>query len=146
VIDGRVEQKPDGSTWQIFSLEEAASQRPIDPEHPRVVAHLVVETRKDGTLHHFVRAGELNRATHELDASGVTLLRDSAKGKMRVIFHADPWTAPNPETGGPLVADYEIDAKISGEKITGTHTGTLGVGYEATHSATADYLVSEDVR
>lgn len=58
VISGKVEQKPDGSTWQIFSLEEAISQRPTDLKHPRVVAHLVVETRKDGSVHHFVRAGE----------------------------------------------------------------------------------------
>jgi hypothetical protein len=144
-INGKIERKEDGATWRIFSLEEAAAQRPTDPKHPRVVAHLVVETKKDGTVHHFVRAGQMNRATHELDASGLVITSSNAKGTMKVIYHADPWTAPNPDTGGPLAADYEIDAEINDETITGTYSGTLGVDYKASAVTSGSYQAGQDI-
>jgi hypothetical protein len=144
-INGKIERKEDGATWQIFSLEEAATQRPTDPKHSRVVAHLVVATKRDGTVHHFVRAGQMNRATHELDASGLTIESAAAKGTMKVIYHADPWLAPNPETGGPLAAEYQINAKINGETITGTYTGTLGVEYKASAATSGTYRTGKDV-
>jgi hypothetical protein len=124
---------------------EAATQKPTDPKHSRVVSHLVVETKQDGTIHHFVRAGQMNRATHELDASGLVITSRDAKGTVNVIFHADPWIAPNPETGGPLAAEYEIDAKIKGETITGTYTGTLGVEFKTSAAVSGSYQAGQDI-
>jgi hypothetical protein len=144
-INGKVERKEDGATWRIFSLVEAATQKPTDPKHSRVVSHLVVETKQDGTIHHFVRAGQMNRATHELDASGLVITSRDAKGTVNVIFHADPWIAPNPETGGPLAAEYEIDAKIKGETITGTYTGTLGVEFKTSAAVSGSYQAGQDI-
>jgi hypothetical protein len=144
-INGKIERKEDGATWQIFSLEEAATQRPTDPKHARVVAHLVVETKQDGTAHHFVRAGQMNRATHELDASGLVITSSNAKGTMKVIYHADPWIAPNPDTGGPLAAEYQIEAKIKGETITGKYTGALGVEYKASAASLGIYRSDQGV-
>jgi len=144
-IDGKIEKKPDGATWWVFTLEEAASQKPTEREHPRVEMHLVVERAKDGTVHHWGRAGKMNRGTHELDASEVTIKPGAAGGRMTVIFHADPWVAPNPETGGPLAARFTIDAKIAGDAITGTYEGTLGVEHEITCAASGTYHAGKDV-
>jgi hypothetical protein len=144
-INGKIERKDDGAIWRIFSLEGGATQRPSDPEHPRVVAHVVVESKQDGTAHYFVRAGRMNRATHELDASDLDIETGRAGGTVTVIFHADPWTAPNPGTCGPLAARYEIDARISGETITGTYKGTLGVEYKASSEATGAYVAGRDI-
>jgi outer membrane protein assembly factor BamB len=144
-IDGKIERKDDGATWRIFSLEGGATQRPSEPKHPRVVAHLVIETRQDGNVHHFVRAGRMNRATHELDASGLAIEAGRARGTVTVIFHADPWTAPNPGTSGPLAATYRIDARINGETITGTYKGALGVQYRASSAVTGSYRAGKDI-
>ena len=145
-INGKLEKKPDGSTWRIFSLSQAVSQKPTDPDHPRVVLHLVVETARDGTVHHWGRAGRMNRATHEVDASGLVIGKESARGRATVILHADPWVAPNPETGGPLAAVFEIDASIAGDEIVGTYKGTLGVEFRKRAAATAIHRSGKDIK
>jgi len=145
-IGGGIERRPDGSTRWVFNLERAASQDPTDPDHPRVVFYLVVEETPDGAIHHWGRAGRMDRGTHEIDATGIRIDRNAAKGKANVIFHADPWTPPNPETGGALAATFEIDARIVGDRFTGRYRGTLGVEFARSVRATARLRIGRDVR
>jgi hypothetical protein len=144
-IDGKIEKKPDGATWWVFSCLGAASQQPQNPTFARQTAHLVVATCADGSRHAWARAGKVNRSTHEVDPSKLTIAEASAKGVLTVIYHGDAYVPGNPETGGALAATYTLDATIADGTITGTYMGTLGVPYEQSLRLEGTYTEGRDL-
>jgi hypothetical protein len=144
-IDGKIEKKPGGAAWWIFSCLGAASQQPQNPKFARQPAHLVVATYADGSRHAWARAGRVNRSTHEVDPSELTIAEASAKGTLTVIYHGDAYVPGNPETGGALAATYTLDAAIADGKITGTYKGVLGVPFQQSVKLAGSYSAGKDL-
>jgi outer membrane protein assembly factor BamB len=124
---GAVSTDGDVTLWEV-TLEEAVT-RDCRPDPDRVFVTLVLQRRGDGPLRAHAKAGRMNTAVHEVDASDLEVTGKAVRGRATVVFHADRWKAANAATRGAIAARYTLDARPDGDKVTGSYTGTVGVAW-----------------
>jgi len=126
-VTGTVSTDGDVTLWEL-TLEGAVT-RDCRPDPDRVYVTLVLQRRGDGPLRAHARAGRMNTAVHEVDASDLEVTRDRVRGRATVILHADRWKAANQATRGAVAARYDVDARADGDKATGSYEGMVGVAW-----------------
>jgi hypothetical protein len=64
-----------------------------------------------------------NNATHEIDATGLSIEAGAVRGTVKVTVHPDPWI---PQDHKPIPCEFTIDARIRDAEVMGGYEGTAG--------------------
>lgn len=126
-VKGAVEGKSfdyNGSRCHELRLDAGATQlKGGDPQAVTVAVVIGGKGRRG-----WAAAGKVNGIAHEVDPSKLTIGNDGkVTGKLTIIFRNDSYFHMNQDAQTAVAATYEIDAALKDGKITGTHSGTVGL-------------------
>jgi len=73
--------------------------------------------------HGFATSPRFNHAVHDVDVSALSLSADSLHGALGVRLNPDPWF---PADHQPVACVYQLDARLRGAELVGSHQGRFG--------------------